>query len=170
MDGLITDVGNISLALTLIAGFIFGIVQVKQAARDRRERFTLDTLRTFSTRETAELMNFVGSDRFPKTREEARALEGMDNVMMIQFSQLMESLGFLVAEGFIDIDLVDKTLGSYVITCWKKYKVFILPSRERDPYLCEYFEWLAWQMKDRLNNHPREPFYKNIEALKKQTG
>jgi len=43
MDGLITDVGNISLALTLIAGFIFGIVQVKQAARDRRERFLAGT-------------------------------------------------------------------------------------------------------------------------------
>ncbi len=81
--------------------------------------------------------------------------------MMIQFSQLMESLGFLVAEGFIDVDLLDKTLGNYVVTCWERYKVFIIPARERDPYLCEYFEWLAVQMEQRFKDNPREPFYKN---------
>src|SRR5262249_54227122 len=143
MADLISVVANVSLALSFLVALVFGIAQVKAVERDRRERLTLETLRAFSTHEFAELMNFINSSRFPKTREEARALEGEDNIKMLQFSQLMESLGLLVGEGLIDIDLVDKTLGSYVITTWDKYKVFILPIRERDPYINEYFEWLA---------------------------
>jgi len=52
----------------------------------------------FQTREFAELMDFINSSRFPKSSEEARALNGIDNVMLLQFSQQMESLGILVAK------------------------------------------------------------------------
>jgi len=44
-------IANISLALSLVVGLIFGIVQTRAAARDRRERLTLETLAAFQTRE-----------------------------------------------------------------------------------------------------------------------
>jgi hypothetical protein len=161
MEQTITLIANVSLALTFFAGLIFGIAQVKTAARDRRERLTLETLRAFQTRDISELMDFINSSRFPKDLEEARALTGTDNIMMIEFSQKMESLGILVAEGLIDIDLVDKTLGTYVTFTWNKYKAFIVPTRERDPYLSEYYQWLAETMEKRQAKNPREPYYKN---------
>lgn len=156
----ITLIANVSLALSFIAALVFGLAQVKAVARDRRERLTLETLRAFQTREFAELMDFLNSPNFPKNVEESRALTGRDNVMLLQFSQQMESLGILVAERLIDIDLVDKTLGSYVVTAWNKYRPIILAVRERDPYLNEYFEWLAARMEERMQNYPREPYYK----------
>ena len=105
-------------------------------------------------------MHFVGSDRFPKNYEAFRALTGIDFEMLLQFSQMMESLGILVADGLVDIDLVDKTLGTYVTTTWNKYKIFMVPARERDPYLSEYFQWLSDRMEERQAKTPREPFYK----------
>jgi hypothetical protein len=159
MSGIIDLIANISLALTFLAGLIFGIAQVKIAARDRKERFTLETLRAFQTREFAELMEFVNSSRFPKNLEESRALSGADNFMRIEFAQKMETLGILVAEGFIDMELVDITLGTYVTYTWNKYKVFIVPLRERDAYLNEYFQWLAERMDERQAANPRPPFY-----------
>lgn len=157
---LVTVIGNLSLAVSFVVALIFGIAQVKLMARDRRERLTLETLRTFQSREVAELMDFVNSSRFPKTREEARALTGEDNVKLVQFSQIMEYLGLAVAEGLIDIDLVDKSLGNYVTVTWNRFKGFIVATRERDPYLGEYFQWLAERMDERSKVHPREPFYK----------
>jgi hypothetical protein len=65
----------------------------------------------------------------------------------------------------VDIELVDKTLGDYVVTTWKKYKNFILAFRERDPYLSEYYQWLADHMEERAAKNPRKPFYKNQEAI-----
>jgi hypothetical protein len=75
----------------------------------------------------------------------------------------MESLGLLVAERIINIVLVDKTLGSLVITAWDKYKAVIQDMREKqpDPFLGEYFQWLAEQIDKRMRENPRKPFFED---------
>ena len=157
---LIALIANIALTLSFIVALIFGIAQVKAAARDRRERLTLETLRNFQTREFAELIQHMVSRKMPSTREELYALPANEQVMFIQLSQQMESLGLLVAEGLIDIELVDKTLGSFVTDAWGKYRKVFLDIREKqpDPFLGEYFQWLAKRIEERMKKHPRKPF------------
>ena len=162
MTETIAILANLALTLSLIVGIVFGIAQVKAAARDRKERLTLETLRNFQTHEFAELINLINTSDMPSTREEMNALPVKDQVNFIQFAQQMESLGILVAEKIINIDLVDKTLGSFVTTSWQKYKTMFLDIREKqpDPFLGEYFQWLAEQIDKRMREDPREPFYK----------
>jgi hypothetical protein len=159
---IITIIANLALALSFIAALIFGIVQTQAAARDRRERFTLETLRNFQTREFAELIHYLNTHDMPSSLEELEALPENEQIIFIQLGQQMESLGMLVAEDFINIDLVDKTLGSFVSTAWRKYQVVLLDIRKKtpDPYLGEYFQWLAEQIDQRLKINPRKPFYK----------
>ena len=161
MSETISILANLALTLSLIVGLVFGIAQA--AARDRKERLTLETLRNFQTREFAELINFINIKDMPATRAEMNALPLKDQVSFIQFSQQMESLGLLVAEKFINIDLVDKTLGSFVTTSWEKYKPMFLDIREKqpDPFLGEYFQWLAEQIDERMKKIPRKPFHQN---------
>jgi hypothetical protein len=161
MNDFITLIANISLALTFLAGLIFGIAQVKAATRERRERLTIETLRVFQTREFAEFVNFFRTDRFPRKNGDLDRLSPPEQVMYIQFSQQMESLGILVAEDILDINLVDKTLGDFVTVAWKRYEPGFSASRKNDPYLGEYFQWLAERMDEQSKENPREPFYKN---------
>ena len=78
----------------------------------------------------------------------------------MQLAQEMEMLGILVAERFIDLDLVDKTLGSFVSTTWDKYKRIALGIRKTDdPFVSEYFQWLAERITDRMSKNPRKPFH-----------
>jgi hypothetical protein len=70
----ITLIPNIALAISVVIGLIFGIFQVKTAARDRQERLTLEALRNFNTREFSELMNYVTSHDIPPTHEEWQKL------------------------------------------------------------------------------------------------
>ena len=156
-------IANLSLALSFIVGLIFGISQVRAAARDRHERLTLETLRNFQTREFAELIHYVTLHDMPCSRKELQGIPADEYVMLIQFAQQMESLGLLVAERLIDIDLVDKTLGSLVTTAWEKYKTMFLDIREKqpDPFLGEYFQWLAERIEERMRENPRKPFYEN---------
>jgi|SRR6185503_7710091 len=156
----ISDIANIALALSLIVGLIFGIAQVRVAVRDRRERLTLEMLRQFQTREFAELLFFITQHNFPCTRDEMQKMPANDQVMIIQFGQQMESLGMIVAEGLVNMDLVDKTLGSFVTTSWEKYKTLFLNIREvqSDPFLGEYFQWLAERIDRRMTECPRKPF------------
>jgi len=152
---------NLALTLSFIVGLFFGIAQVKAAARDRRERLTLETLRSFQTREFAELIHFVNEQSVLHSREEWQALPAQDRIMLLQFSQQMESLGILVAERFVNIELVDKTLGDLVTTSWEKYRpvVYDLRAKLPDPFLSEYFQWLAERLNERMELRPRTPFH-----------
>jgi hypothetical protein len=152
---------NIALTLSLVVALVFGIAQVRAAARDRRERLTLEALRSFQTRDFAELMQYVTNHEMPDTREDLGRLPAGEQVYFMQFAQEMEMLGILVAEKYINLDLVDKTLGSYVSTSWEKYSKLFVPMRETlpDPFLGEYFQWLAEAIQKRMRDHPRKPFH-----------
>jgi hypothetical protein len=159
----ISVLANLALALSVVVALVFGIVQVRIAARDRRERLTLETIRNFQTREFAELIYFISNRKsMPVTWKEFQAIPESEQVNFIQFSQGMEHLGILVADKFIDMDLIDKTLGSFVTTSWIKYKLVFFDMREKlpDPFLGEYFQWLAERIDKRMQEHPREPIYK----------
>ena len=162
LNAIVTLIANIALALSVVVAVIFGIAQVQAAARDRRERLTLESLRVFSGREFAELMQQVQWHQMPQTREELVALNDKEQVLFIQLAQMMEGLGIMVAEGLVNLDLVDKTLGDFVVTAWEKYKPVFMDMRERnpDPFLGEYFQWLAATIAKRMRDNPREPFYK----------
>lgn len=164
---LITLIANLALALSFIVALVFGIAQVHAAARDRRERLTLETLRNFQTREFAELIQWITSRDLPSSREQMRVLPAKEQITLIEFGQQMESLGLLVAEGLINIDLVDKTLGSLVTTAWEKYKIMFLDMREKqpDPFLGEYFQWLAERIDERMRKNPRKPFHETGKTL-----
>jgi len=159
MADLVTLVANVALALSFIVGLIFGIAQVRAAARDRRDRLTLEALRNFQSRNFAELMQYIISHDIPSSREELRALPPGEQVFFLQFAQEMEMLGILVAEKYIGIDLVERTLGSFVTTSWEKYKGMALRLRSEDPFLNEYFQWLAERIAERMANEPRVPVH-----------
>ncbi len=163
MTDFITMIANLALALSFIVGLIFGIAQVRTSARDRRERLTIQTLHEFQTREFVELIHFINYREMPASREEMMGRPVNEQTILIQFGQEMESLGILVAERLINLDLVDKTLGSFVITSWEKYKPLFLDIREKqpDPFLGEYFQWLAERIDERMRLNPRKPFYLN---------
>jgi hypothetical protein len=150
---------NLALTLTFVVGLIFGIAQVRAAERDRRERLTIDTLRVFQSREFAEFINFFRSGKFPKNPGDLDALPEREQVMYMQFSQQMESLGILVADNILDMDLVDKVLGDFVTVAWKRYEPRFTAARKNDQYLGEYFQWLAEHMAEYSKNAPRDPFY-----------
>ena len=162
-NDIIALIANIALALSFVIGLVFGIAQVRAAARDRRERLTLETLREFQAREFLDLMFFVINQEIPSFREVMLKQPADTQINLMQFAQIMESLGILVAERLINIDLVDKSLGSFVVTSWDKYKVLFYDIREKapDPYLGEYFQWLAEKIKKRMEMNPRKPFHES---------
>lgn len=159
MADIVTLVANVALALSFIVGLIFGIAQVRAAARDRRDRLTLEALRNFQSRDFAELMQYIISHDIPSSREGLRALPAGEQVFFLQFAQEMEMLGILVAEKYIGIDLVERTLGSFVSSSWEKYKTMALSLRREDPFLNEYFQWLAERIAERMAKEPRMPVH-----------
>ena len=130
---MITLIANLTFALSFVVGLVLGIVQVKNARRDRKERFTLETLRNFQTYQFAELIFLVNRYKVPPTLEEWKKIPERDQIMCLQFTQEMESLGILVAERLINIDLVNRTLGSFASSSWDNLALVIGDMRDRFP-------------------------------------
>jgi hypothetical protein len=156
-----TLVANLALALSLVVALVFGIAQVQASSRDRRERLTLETLRFVQTHEFAGFMFRINDGQVPTTNEARKAMSAEDQIGFIQFAQEMESLGMLVVDGVIDLTLVERTLGSFVISAWERYKPIFNELRQigNDPYMGEYFQSLAELMEKRLKDRPRPPAY-----------
>jgi hypothetical protein len=97
----------------------------------------------------------------PSSREELSGCSVHEQIMFIQFGQQMESLGMLVAEKLINIDLVEKTLGSFVVTAWERYRMTFMDLREKvpDPYLGEYFQWLSERIDETMKKNPRKAYF-----------
>lgn len=158
---LITLIANVALTLSFVVALVFGIAQARAAARDRRERFALEALRNFQTREFAEFIHYVSSHESPKTLQEQQTFPHEEQLIFIQLAQQMEALGLAVYSGLISIDLVDRTLGSFVTSAWGKYKTMFLSMRGSDPYIGEYFQWLAERIEEWMKKDPRPPAYEN---------
>jgi hypothetical protein len=162
-----TLVANVSLVLSLAVALVFGLIQAQIAARDRRERLTLETLRFVQTEEFAGFMYRVNKGLIPATDAERKAMPAEDQILFIQFAQEMESLGLLVVDGVIDLTLVERTLGSFVVSAWERYRPIFTEMRQTtsDPYLGEYFQSVAELMAKRLKDTPRPPAYKLTRKL-----
>jgi hypothetical protein len=168
---IITTIANLALTLSFIVALIFGIAQVRVASRDRKERLTLGTLEAFQTREFAELIHTINNLKTLTNWEEMESLPKEDQIKIIQFGQQMETLGLLVAERLINLDLVEKTLGSFVATSWDKFKLMFFDARKKipDPFLAEYFQWLAERIDERMQNASHQPYYMNKSPKKSST-
>ena len=79
------------------------MAQVKTSNRDRKERLTLETLRNFQTREFAEMILHITTQKMPSSLADWQSLPLEERIILVQFAQQMESLGMLVAEKYIDL-------------------------------------------------------------------
>ncbi|MEA3200589.1 MAG: hypothetical protein QOE90_2017 [Thermoplasmata archaeon] len=159
-----TIVGNLAIALSFVVALVFGVAQVRAAARDRKERLTIETIRAMQSREMAAHFHRIRVTPPPKTMRELYALPDDEQIALIQFAQEMEMLGLLVFDGIIEIDLVERTLGDFVKNAWEKSRPLFEQMRAEihDPYLAEYFEWLAKRLEARMRDQPRAPAYAPI--------
>jgi DNA polymerase III delta subunit len=82
-----------------------------------------------------------------------------DQITFIHVAQEVEMLGLLVADGSIDLELVERTLGDFVVRAWEKYRPVIEDMRKQlsDPYLAEYFQHLAERLARLMRDAPRTP-------------
>lgn len=69
------------------------------------------------------------------------------------YVDFFEDLGFYESKGLLDLEMVDESLGDYIIDCYEDDEVMkyigAIRGEERDSTYWEYFERLARQLVDR---------------------
>src|ERR1041385_6652498 len=150
LDSATLIVANLAIAVSAFVALVFGILQVRAASRDRRERLTIEAIRGFQTREFATHMMWFRDHPPPATVAAWYAMDPDVRVTYVHVAQEMEMLGLLVYDGTLDLDLVERTLGTFVSDSWGKFKAGTeaLRAELKDPHMSEYYQWLAERVAD----------------------
>jgi len=146
----LNTVANVATALTVITGLYFGLLQMRQAARKRRDLGAFELAHSFLT---AELRNafrrilLLGEHVDPATIRGSPSL--IDDAEVIVYAG--EAMGLMVFEGAIPLHTLDRLVGGFLRGAWRGLAPYVVEERRiRNASYAEWFQWLF----ERLEEYP----------------
>jgi hypothetical protein len=136
----------------LLAGILFGILEVRRVSKSRAERAALEVFDITVQREVMDALTLildlpkdVDPERIRSSAELRRASELLMN--------LFEYWGIMVYYRVAPLRTLDLLVGGVVRGSWDRLHRFVEWERESTgiPVRAEWFQWLA----DRLNQYPQ---------------
>ena len=147
----IVDYAQIVSTATVLGGTIFGLIQLKEFRKQRRDAVAGDLMKTFMS---AEFVNAAAIIlRFPdgiSTADLRRAGPDAERAAVL-VETTFETMGLLVFERITPFPLVLDLAGGTVVLMWRKLHVWLAELRVElaNPADGEWFQWLAEQCEHR---------------------
>lgn len=138
--------------VALIAGILFGLLEIRRAAKLRAEKAALDVFEITIQREVMDAMALIldlPKDAEPEQVRASSELRHASELMM----NLYEYWGIMVFYRIVPLRTLDLLVGGVVRGSWERLHRFIESERQRTGVhvRAEWFEWLA----DRLFQFPQ---------------
>jgi hypothetical protein len=148
----ISTIANLINALAVTAGVIFAAAQIREFRRQRRRQSMYTLVQTFQSAEFAKALHHIMELPDNLDRAAIRAAGGPEGEAAIYFvTTTWETIGVLVFQKELTLDLVDDFFSGPIILTWRKlarYLEELRAERHRDT-LFEWFQWLAERMMER---------------------
>lgn len=134
---------NLVTTLAVLVGVVFGLVQLRDAARHRRDHAAVDIVRTVQSQEVRRAVALVlklpdGAD--PELiRSDPALLEAA-----LAVDSACEMWGSMVFEGVVDHRMLDRMVGGWVRGTWTRLEPWVEAERvdNRNPNVGEWWQWL----------------------------
>jgi hypothetical protein len=147
------DYANILGALSVVGGIGFGLVQLTEYRRQRRDVIAAELMRTFYSADLADAVTLVRSlpDHCPANELRQRGPKYERAAIIVNTS--FETMGLMVFRRIADYDIVEELAGGMVAMLWRKLDMWIATLREEQsqPSWAEWFQWLAELAASRKN-------------------
>jgi hypothetical protein len=156
----ISTLANLINAIAVTGGLIFAAVQIREFRRQRRRQSMYTLVQTFQSADFTKALHRILD--LPDNLDCAaiRKKVGPDGEDAIYFvTTTWETIGVLVFQKELTLDLVDDFFSGPVIISWRKlvrYLEEIRKERQRDT-LFEWYQWLAERLMERESNVPAVP-------------
>lgn len=159
--GTLANLAEILGAIVVIGGVGFAVIQIRQFRRQRLEAAAVELVRSFQSadfnRAHALLLALPKGASPAELRQRSSDAETQAMILSTTF----ESLGVLVYNRILPIEIVEQLLGGTVVSFWEKLQHWVNAVREeqgrRDTH--EWFQWLAEQLQRRSALHAPAPAY-----------
>lgn len=156
----LSTAANIVNALAVTAGVIFAAAQIREFRRQRKRHSMYTLVQTFQSPDFARALRriFDLPDNLDRAAIRAKiGPEGEDEIYFV--TTTWETIGVLVFQKELTLDLVDDFFSGPIILSWRKLARYLEDVRtdwERETVF-EWFQWLAEQMMAREKQSPPVP-------------
>jgi len=148
----ISTLANLINAIAVTAGVIFAAAQIREFRRQRRRQSMYTLVQTFQSADFTKALHRIIDLPDNLDRAAIRAEVGPEGEDAIYFvTTTWETIGVLVFQKELTLDLVDDFFSGPLIISWRKlarYLEDVRMERHRDT-LFEWFQWLAERMIER---------------------
>ncbi len=147
----VVDYAQLVSAATVLGGTIFGLVQLREFRKQRREAIAGELMKTFMSPEfvqaSAAILKLPDGVSAADLRGAGDAVERAAILVETTF----ETMGLLVFERITPFPLVLDLAGGTVVLMWRKLHVWLAELRVElaNPSDGEWFQWLAEQCEHR---------------------
>ena len=147
----VNTVANLVTTIAVVIGVGFGLVEVRRAARDRRDRAAVEVVRSVQTQDIQRAVGLIMNlpdDADPDLIRQDPAL--LDAAMLVYFA--CEMFGSFVFEGVVELHTLDRMVGGWVRSTWLRLRKWIIAERMENRNVNEG-EWWQW-LYERLEAEP----------------
>jgi hypothetical protein len=147
----VNTLANLVTTIAVVIGVGFGLVEIRRAARERRDRAAVEVVRSVQTQDIQRAVGLIMNlpdDADPELIRRDPAL--LDAAMLVYFA--CEMFGTFVFEGVVELHTLDRMVGGWVRSTWLRLRRWIIAERMENRNVNEG-EWWQW-LFERLEAEP----------------
>ncbi|MEX2547946.1 MAG: hypothetical protein WD830_09195, partial [Chloroflexota bacterium] len=134
---------SIVTTVAVVVGVGFGIFELRQALRARRDHAAVDIVRTVQTQE----IRRAGARIMALPDDVDPAIVRGDSTLLdaaLAIDSACEMWGCMVYEGVVELHMLDRMVGGWVRTTWRRLRRWVEAERvdSRSPNVAEWWQWL----------------------------
>jgi hypothetical protein len=161
----LSDIANLAQVIatvTVVVGLIFGVVQVRELTRQRRDAAAIQLAHSFGNPHFAQAFRQVLDLPAGAEAEEVRRRGLEDAAMLVGLT--IESVAIMVHRRIIDIDLVWELMGGVVLATWDRLRDWAIDHRRstRSEKFNEWYQWLAERLAENATGQKVEPAFRRF--------
>lgn len=127
----------------VVVGVVFGLLEVRQALRTRRDYAAVEVVRSVQAQEIHAAVDTIlklPKDAEPEVIRRDPAMSQAAN--LVYFAS--EMFGSIVYEGVVDLHTLDRMVGGWVRATWQRLRRWVEAERvdNQTPNVAEWWQWL----------------------------
>jgi hypothetical protein len=157
----LANVAEIFGVLTVVGGVLFGLVQLREFRRQRRDAVAADLMRSFHSPDLARAVSMICQLPEGVSAKELRARGPEYETAAITICTTFETMGLLVYREIAPFEIVRELAGGILVVTWKRLETWAAEVRveQSQPSFTEWFHWLAERIEEWNETHDCTPAY-----------
>jgi hypothetical protein len=158
---------DIISSIAVFAAIIFGIIQIRQYQRQRRDAAAIELVRSVQDSEFTDSFRLIHSLPEKVTAEEFKS-KGVEYLNAAHtLGMKYETIGLLVHKGVVPISTAEELVGGVAISLWKRINPWVgsIRKEQSQELFLEWYQWFVERLEER-NRGLQDPAYKRYSDWK----